>query len=148
MLFRSHSLYEKYFHAKVIDKALKSSEYTSLDWDSYIFRILNLTNKNSDLDALPGLRDIRSIIFSSVKNLKSTEDAFSIALKVYDVLLNNFDVNVVNPQEENKEGQDERKVWCILADTDCVCLPPTTCVGTQCQFFCLDTRCGKLSNTF
>ena len=102
-----HSLYEKYFHAKVIDKALKSSEYTSLDWDSYIFRILNLTNKNSDLDALPGLRDIRSIIFSSVKNLKSTEDAFGIALKVYDVLLNNFDVNVVNPQEENKEGQDE-----------------------------------------
>ena len=102
-----HSLYEKYFHAKVIDKALKSSEYTSLDWDSYIFRILNLTNKNSDLDALPGLRDIRSIIFSSVKNLKSTEDAFSIALKVYDVLLNNFDVNIVNPKEENKEGQDE-----------------------------------------
>ena len=102
-----HSLYEKYFHAKVIDKALKSSEYTSLDWDSYIFRILNLTNKNSDLDALPSLRDIRSIIFSSVKNLKSTEDAFSIALKVYDVLLNNFDVNIVNPKEENKEGQDE-----------------------------------------
>ena len=48
----------------------------------------------------------------------------------------------------NNEGQDERKVWCILADTDCVCLPPTTCIGTQCQFFCLDTRCGKLSNTF
>jgi len=102
-----HSLYDKYFHAKVIDKALKSSEYTSKDWDSYIFRILNLTNKNSDLDALPGLRDIRSIIFSSVKNLKSTEDAFSIALKVYDVLLDNFDVNLLNPQEEEKEGQDE-----------------------------------------
>ena len=104
-----HSLYEKYFHAKVIDKALKSSEYTSLDWDSYIFRILNLTNKNSDLDALPGLRDIRSIIFSSVKNLKSTENAFVIALKVYDVLLNNFDVNIVNPKEE-KEGESEDKV--------------------------------------
>ena len=46
-----HSLYDKYFHSKVIDKALKSSEYTSSDWDSYIFRIINLTNKNSDLDA-------------------------------------------------------------------------------------------------
>ena len=41
-----HSLYDKYFHSKVIDKALKSSEYTSSDWDSYIFRIINLTNKN------------------------------------------------------------------------------------------------------
>ena len=63
-----HSLYEKYFHSKVIDKALKSNERTDLDWDSYIFRIINLTNKNSDLNALPGLKDIRSTIFSSVKN--------------------------------------------------------------------------------
>ena len=101
-----HSLYEKYFHAKVIDKALKSSEYTSLDWDSYIFRILNLTNKNSDLNALPGLKDIRSIIFSSVKGLNSTEEAFNVSLKVFDVLLNNLDVNVVNPKEE-KEGESE-----------------------------------------
>ena len=51
-----HSMYDKYFHAKVIDKALQTDEYTSLDWDSYIFRIINLTNKNSNLDALPGLR--------------------------------------------------------------------------------------------
>jgi len=100
-----HSLYEKYFHAKVIDKALQSSEYTSKDWDSYIFRILNLTNKNSDLNALPGLKDIRSIIFSSVKGLNSTEEAFNVSLKVFDVLLNNLDVNLENPQEE--EGQDE-----------------------------------------
>ena len=100
-----HSLYEKYFHAKVIDKALQSSEYTSLDWDSYIFRILNLTNKNSDLNALPGLKDIRSIIFSSVKGLNSTEEAFNVSLKVFDVLLNNLDVNLENPQEQ--EGQDE-----------------------------------------
>ena len=100
-----HSLYEKYFHAKVIDKALKSSEYTSLDWDSYIFRILNLTNKNSDLNALPGLKDIRSIIFSSVKGLNSTEEAFNVSLKVFDVLLNNLDVNLENPQEQ--EGEDE-----------------------------------------
>ena len=100
-----HSLYEKYFHAKVIDKALQSSEYTSLDWDSYIFRILNLTNKNSDLNALPGLKDIRSIIFSSVKGLNSTEEAFNVSLKVFDVLLNNLDVNLENPQEQ--EGEDE-----------------------------------------
>ena len=47
-----HSLYDKYFHSKVIDQTLKSSEYTSKDWDSYIFRIINLTNKNSDLSVL------------------------------------------------------------------------------------------------
>ena len=56
-----HSLYDKYFHSKIIDKALLTDEYTSLDWDSYIFRIINLTNKNSDLEALPGLKDIRKM---------------------------------------------------------------------------------------
>ena len=97
-----HSLYDKYFHAKVIDKALTSDEYTSLDYDSYIFRIINLTNKNSDLSALPGLVDIRKVIFSNVKNLQSTEEAFSIALKVFDIILNNIDVNIENPSD----GQD------------------------------------------
>ena len=29
-----HSMYDKYFHSKVIDKALLTDEYTSLDWDS------------------------------------------------------------------------------------------------------------------
>ena len=97
-----HSLYDKYFHAKVIDKALTSEEYTSLDYDSYIFRIINLTNKNSDLSVLPGLVDIRKVIFSNVKNLQSTEEAFSIALKVFDIILNNIDVNIENPSD----GQD------------------------------------------
>ena len=103
-----HSLYDKYFHSKVIDKALKSSEYTSKDWDSYIFRIINLTNKNSDLSVLPGLSDIRKVIFSNVKSLDSTEQAFQVALSVLDIILDNLDVNVENPQEdENEDGESQ-----------------------------------------
>ena len=103
-----HSLYDKYFHSKVIDKALKSSEYTSKDWDSYIFRIINLTNKNSDLSALPGLSDIRKVIFGNVKSLDSTEQAFQVALSVLDIILDNLDVNVENPQEdENEDGESQ-----------------------------------------
>ena len=103
-----HSLYEKYFHSKVIDKALKSSEYTSKDWDSYIFRIINLTNKNSDLNVLPGLTDIRKVIFSNVKNLNSTEEAFQVSLLVLNIILENLDVNLENPQEdENQDGESQ-----------------------------------------
>ena len=103
-----HSLYDKYFHSKVIDKALKSSEYTSKDWDSYIFRIINLTNKNSDLSVLPGLSDIRKVIFGNVKSLDSTEQAFQVALSVLDIILDNLDVNVENPQEdENEDGESQ-----------------------------------------
>lgn len=105
-----HSLYDKYFHAKVIDKALTTDEYTSLNWDSYIFRIINLTNKNSDLDALPSLRDIRKLIFSNVKNLNHTEDAFGVALKVFHILLDNLDVQIENPTEKPEDGNGEENV--------------------------------------
>ena len=105
-----HSLYDKYFHAKVIDKALQTDEYTSLDWDSYIFRIINLTNKNSNLDALPGLKDIRNLIFSNVKNLNSTKEAFDIALKVFHILLDNMDVPTPNPTEQPQDGSGDESV--------------------------------------
>ena len=85
-----HSMYDKYFHSKVIDKALLTTEYTSLDLDSYMFRIINLTNKNSDLDALPGLRKIYNTIFSKVKTLSSTSESFYIACKVYQIILDNI----------------------------------------------------------
>ena len=103
-----HSLYDKYFHSKIIDKALLTDEYTSLDWDSYIFRIINLTNKNSDLGALPGLKNIRNLIFSNVKNLGSTEEAFDISLKVFHIILSNIDVQIQNPtpQPENGNGDE------------------------------------------
>jgi len=105
-----HSMYDKYFHSKIVDKALKSDEYTSLDWDSYIFRIINLTNTNSDLNALPGLKEIRNVIFKNVKSLDSTEDAFDVALKVFHILLDNIDVQIQNPTEESEEGKGDESV--------------------------------------
>ncbi len=37
-----HSMYEKYFYAKIVDKALTSNEYTDENLDSYMFRLINL----------------------------------------------------------------------------------------------------------
>ena len=101
-----HSMYDKYFHSKIIDKALVTDEYTDNDWDSYIFRIINLTNKNSNLDALPGLREIHSLIFKNVKNLNSTKDAFDVALKIFHIILDNVDVKPAATDNENKDGQE------------------------------------------
>jgi len=101
-----HSMYEKYFHSKIIDKALVTDEYTDKDWDSYIFRIINLTNKNSNLDVLPGLREIHSLVFKNVKNLDSTEDAFGVALKVFHILMDNFEVQTTNQSQENESGDE------------------------------------------
>ena len=101
-----HSMYDKYFHAKIVDKALGTDECTSLDWDSYIFRIINLTNKNSNLDALPGLREIHSLVFKNLKKLNSTQDAFGVALKIFHILLDNIKVSAENPDEKPEEGED------------------------------------------
>ena len=61
-------MYEKYFHSKIVDKGLKSSEYRDLDWDSYMLRIINITNSNRDLDALPKLREVWNLM--NLKNIK------------------------------------------------------------------------------
>ena len=98
-----HSMYDKYFHSKIIDKALQTDEHTSLNWDSYLFRIINLTNINSDLNVLPGLKDIHNVIFSNVKNLNSTQEAFKVALQVFDIV--NENIPTPKSQETKTQGQ-------------------------------------------
>jgi hypothetical protein len=106
-----HSMYDKYFHSKVVDKALKTDEYTSKDWDSYIFRIINLTNKNTNLNAIESIREIYNTIFKDnggIKNLKSTSDAFKVALEVYDIILNNIPDGVEKVDSETGEVSYEK----------------------------------------
>ena len=106
-----HSMYDKYFHSKVVDKALKTDEYTSKDWDSYIFRIINLTNKNTNLNAIESIREIYNTIFKDnggIKNLKSTSDAFKVALEVYDIILNNIPDGTEKVDSETGEVSYEK----------------------------------------
>lgn len=93
------SLYQRYFNSSVIGSALESTEYRTVDWDSYMFRIINFTNPKSELDALPNLEKIHKIIFGSVPALKSTTDALTIAMKVYDF------IELCVKEEEQKQSQ-------------------------------------------
>jgi len=86
-----HSMYEKYFYAKIVDKALTSTEYTDENMESYMFRIINLTNKNTNLDALNGLRQIwNDLDIKNIGVIGNTELAFNVALVIYDTILNNL----------------------------------------------------------
>ena len=86
-----HSMYDKYFHSKIIDKALGTDEHTEENIDSYMFRIINLTNKNTDLSKLKGLKEIYNTIdFKNISRLGSTEDAFNIACEIYHIILKNL----------------------------------------------------------
>ena len=95
------ALYDKYFHAKVVDKGLQAGDYRDLDWNSYMFRIINITNVNRDLNALPGLKDIWNLLdLRNIDRLESTTDAFKVALGIFEIVENNL------PTPEECEGGD------------------------------------------
>jgi len=84
-------MYDKYFNDKLIDKALLSDEHTEESVDSYMFRIINLHNKNTNLNALKGLREIYKVIgLGSISRLKTSKDSFEVALKVFQIIMNNL----------------------------------------------------------
>jgi hypothetical protein len=94
------AMYDKYFNDVLIDKGLLSNEHTEECVDSYMFRIINLHNKNTDLTKLKGLKDIYSVIgLGSIDRLKSSLDAFNVALKVFQIILSNL------PTAEAGEGE-------------------------------------------
>jgi len=86
-----HSMYNKYFYSKIIDKALLTDEHTDETMESYMFRIVNLTNKNTRLDGLNGLRAIwNELDIKNIGRLKSTEESFTVALSIFNIVLNNL----------------------------------------------------------
>ncbi len=81
------ALYDKYFNAKIIDKGLKSDEYRDEEWDSYMFRICNMTNVNTDLDALNVLRAVYKMInVKNIARLKSTNQVRNLAWKIFKMI--------------------------------------------------------------
>jgi len=104
-----HALYAKYFNTSVINKGLASSEYRDETWESYFFRICNITNPNRDLDALKGLKDIWSVLdLRTIDRLKSTEDALGVAFDIYDIVQLHLDeaAKEKEAEDENGDGQE------------------------------------------
>ena len=103
------AMYDKYFNDKLIDKALQSSEYTNVDVDSYMFRIMNLTNENSSLKALPNLDKIYKIIdLKNINRLPNTTESFHVALQIWEVILDSI-ANNPTQSENSDDGNDNGK---------------------------------------
>ena len=102
-----HSMYDKYFYSKIIDAALDSDEHTEENMESYMFRIINLTNKNTNLSALKGLRKIwNTIDLKNISRLKSTGDSFEVATEILHIILNNLQDAEVKVDEEGNESYE------------------------------------------
>ena len=86
-----HAMYNKYFHSPTITRALKNNTFgNEPTLENYMNRIINFTNKESDLDALPDLRKIYRRIFSSVKHLDDMNGAFNVACDSLQMVYNNL----------------------------------------------------------
>ena len=104
------AMYDKYFNSKSIDKGLKSTEYREENWESYMFRLINITNKNRDLDALEGLREIWNVLdLGNVSRLEDSKDALTVAKNIYTII----DTYVKAAEAEKEESGDSEE------DKDC-----------------------------
>jgi hypothetical protein len=99
------SLYNKYFNDELIDKALKSDEFTDETFESYMFRLINLHSDNARLDALKGLKMIWNIVdLSNIDRLKSTKDAFNVAVDIFRVICENIEAPLKNQNSSNQSN--------------------------------------------
>jgi len=102
------SMYDYYFNDKVITKGVISDEYTDENFESYMFRIINLHNEKTDLSKLKGLRAIyRMIDLKNIGRLKSTEDAFMLAIYVMSEILKYVPISESEPEQSNGENGEQ-----------------------------------------
>ena len=102
-----HNLYKKYFNHKTISKGLKSSEYREVDFDSYLFRIINFTNSATDLTALPFLDKIyKTIDLKNIGRLQGTSGAIEVAHQVCEIIFPMID-KAMSEEQEQEQGDGE-----------------------------------------
>ena len=103
--FYYEKLYRESFYNKIIDENLQNDVFKTPSWDAYFFRIINIFNRNSDLDALPGLQEVCDLLtYNRIKSMQSTRDAVEVAVKIY---------NIIKPhiqEEEEKEDGDNQNM--------------------------------------
>ena len=102
------SMYERYFYSKTVDKALKGPEYRDENWNSYLFRIINIFNKNTDLNALKCLPTIfKAIDLKNIDRLKNTNDSLELAITLYGLLSAHF--MLMTPEERKSQVQKNKQ---------------------------------------
>jgi len=103
------SMYAKYFNSVIVDKALQSEEKTDEDWDSYMFRIINLTNPNRKIDALEVLPTVwKTIDLKNINRLKNSEDALNVAIEVYKIVSKQVNGST-SKQQQDKSNKTSNK---------------------------------------
>jgi len=102
------AMYEKFWNNEPNSKALKSEAFRIPNLLSYEFRVINLTNFDTDLDALPGLREIAELIdIQNIFRLKTTVQRIDLSYKIVEIIIDNLEKqkDEANPHSDNATVQ-------------------------------------------
>ena len=98
------AMYERFWNSDVNSKALKSDAFRKPNLLSYEFRVINMTNPDTDLDALKGLKEIAEMIdIHNIFRLKTTSQRIDLAYRVAEIIVDNIEVQ---KEEENPKNAD------------------------------------------
>jgi hypothetical protein len=101
-------MYDKYFNDKLIDKALLSDEHTDETIESYMFRIINLHNKNTNLSKLKGLKEIyKTVDLKNILRLSGSTHSFEVALELFKIILSNISNIIDNPSKQTTSDESD-----------------------------------------
>ena len=78
------------------------------NWNSYLFRIINIFNKNTDLNALKCLPTIfKAIDLKNIDRLEDTMDSLELAITLYGLLSAHF--MLMTPEERKSQVQKNKQ---------------------------------------
>ena len=104
------AMYDRYYYSKIVNRGLKGKEYRSETWESYMFRIINMFNKNADPTALKMLPTIyKAIDLKNIGRLMSTKHSLELAITIYKAL--NMHFTLFNKKDFKHQHQKNKKKW-------------------------------------
>jgi hypothetical protein len=82
------AMYKKMWNSEAISKSLKSKAFRIPNLRSYEYRVINLTNAETVLDALPALRQIAETLdMTNILRLTKTRERLNLAYKIAEVII-------------------------------------------------------------
>ena len=106
------AMYDRYFYSKTVDKGLKGKEYRGENWEHYMFRIINMFNKDADPTALKMLPQVYKVVdLENIGRLTSTKHSLELAITIYQLINMHFILNSKDKHQaqENRKGAKQNK---------------------------------------
>ncbi len=96
------SMYDRFWNSPTNSKALQSDAFRVPNLLSYEFRVINMTNEDTDLDALPGLREIAELIdIENIFRLDTTVKRMNLSYTVVELIMDNLGTQEIQAPSSN-----------------------------------------------